>query len=90
MKTFVCRFLTLSNLNDEFVLPKYEKQVSHLYVYFHFLQIYDNYYRFKKIGLPQKSTVPNEIITQRLLKEDQASAVDQYCVYNKKTCSFKR
>lgn len=31
----------------------------------------------KKIGLPQKATIPNERITHRLLKDDQASAVDK-------------
>lgn len=38
----------------------------------------------KKIGLPQKATIPNELKTHRLLKEDQASVVvDQFCVlYN--------
>lgn len=40
-------------------------------------EIYDNYYRFKKIGLPQKSTVSNELITHRLLKEDQVLTADQ-------------
>lgn len=61
-----------------FFLPNYGKYVRHYCVFFHFCsQIYDNYYRFKKIGLPQKATIPNERITHRLLKDDQASAVDK-------------
>lgn len=40
-------------------------------------EIYDNHYRFKKIGLPQKATIPNERITHRLLKDDQVLAADQ-------------
>lgn len=59
------------------------KSVIYVHSFNSILQIYDNHYRFKKIGLPQKSTIPNDRITHRLLKDDQASVIEKFCVvYN--------